>query len=269
MNTSVYEERFYRHWHHTDGKLAFNVSIDESDCDIMIDPVDDIEIIKDKVHTIIKRVRQDILNFSNLIPEFLTGLEPLYLSDVEVDILCKKAYIKESDVIRSMLHGSNHCLVGPMATVAGVTAQKIVKDLMKEYGNVHIIVENGGDLAMNIVESSSVAIYAGKSVLSDSLAIQLKEKTGPMSICTSSGTFGHSLSFGQADALVVLSKEADIADAAATYLCNQVRSSDDIASVLELGKQIQHISGMVIIVQDKIGLWGEVDLIKRGDSNGM
>ncbi len=269
MKTSVFEERFYRKWHHTEGKLSFNVSIDESDCDIIIEPVDDIEVLKEKVYTTIQRVRQDILNFSKLIPEFITGLEPMYLSEIEVDILCKKAYIKEPDIIRQMLHGSNQCHVGPMATVAGVTAQKIVKDLMEDYGDVHIIVENGGDLAMNVVEASSVAIYAGQSVLSDKLAIHLKENYGPISICTSSGNLGHSLSFGKGDAVVVLSRLADIADAAATYLCNQIQSPEDINRTLELGQQIQGIMGIVIIIEDKIGLWGQVDLVKRGGMNDM
>ena len=41
-----------------------------------------------------------------------------------------------------------------------------------------------------------------------------------MGICTSSGTVGHSLSFGKADAVVVTAGSATLADAAATAICN-------------------------------------------------
>ena len=50
----------------------------------------------------------------------------------------------------------------------------------------------------------------------------------PISICTSSATVGHSLSFGKADAVTNTSKDASIADAAATAVGNIVKSAGDI-----------------------------------------
>ena len=46
----------------------------------------------------------------------------------------------------------------------------------------------------------------------------------PMGICTSSGTVGHSLSFGKADAVCVKAKSVSLADAAATAIGNMVKS---------------------------------------------
>lgn len=85
---------------------------------------------------------------------------------------------------------------------------------------------------------------------------------GEYGICTSSGTVGHSLSFGKADAAVVLSKDAVIADAAATATANVVKSADDIERGLNTAMAIAGVEGAVIIVGDRIGAYGLVNITK-------
>ena len=80
-------------------------------------------------------------------------------------------------------------------------------------------------------------------------------------ICTSSGTIGHSLSFGKADAVTVVARDAALADAAATALGNLVQNPQDIGKALELAPTIPLIEGALIIVQDKIGIWGNLELV--------
>lgn len=81
-----------------------------------------------------------------------------------------------------------------------------------------------------------------------------------MGICTSSGTVGHSLSYGKADAVIVLSKSAALADAAATAIGNLIIQPDDIPSGIEFAQGIDGLSGVVIIQGDKMGLWGKVKI---------
>jgi ApbE superfamily uncharacterized protein (UPF0280 family) len=71
---------------------------------------------------------------------------------------------------------------------------------------------------------------------------------------------GHSLSFGKADAVVVMAASATLADAAATAICNRVRRPDDINSAMELGQSIGGLKGIVIIMGSNIGAWGDVKL---------
>jgi hypothetical protein len=82
----------------------------------------------------------------------------------------------------------------------------------------------------------------------------------PLGVCTSSGTVGHSLSFGKADAVVVTAGSATLADAAATAICNKVSQPDDINSAIELGRNIAGLKGIVIIMGSSIGVWGDVKL---------
>ena len=82
----------------------------------------------------------------------------------------------------------------------------------------------------------------------------------PLGVCTSSGTVGPSLSFGKADAVCVLSKSAALADAAATAIGNIIQGEKDIESGLEMGREIEGVSGTLIIVGEKIGVWGGVSL---------
>jgi ApbE superfamily uncharacterized protein (UPF0280 family) len=81
-------------------------------------------------------------------------------------------------------------------------------------------------------------------------------------VCTSSGTVGPSLSFGRADAVCVLSPSASLADAAATAVGNRVASSATLSKGLEEAKTIEGLTGVVIIIGDRLGAWGEVELIE-------
>jgi ApbE superfamily uncharacterized protein (UPF0280 family) len=51
-----------------------------------------------------------------------------------------------------------------------------------------------------------------------------------------------------------------MADAAATAVGNQVRSSADLGRGLERAKEIAGVVGAVIIVGDKLAAWGEIEL---------
>ncbi|MCK5434567.1 MAG: UPF0280 family protein, partial [Dehalococcoidales bacterium] len=82
----------------------------------------------------------------------------------------------------------------------------------------------------------------------------------PLGICTSSGTVGHSLSYGKADAVVVLSKSATLADAAATAIGNLIVQAGDIPNGLEFANGIDGLKGVIIIKGDKVGLWGDVKI---------
>ncbi len=81
-----------------------------------------------------------------------------------------------------------------------------------------------------------------------------------MGVCTSSGTIGHSVSLGRADAVCVLSRSAAIADAAATAVGNGVQSEGDIRGSLEGGMRIPGVIGIVIILGEKFGAIGGVEL---------
>ena len=83
-----------------------------------------------------------------------------------------------------------------------------------------------------------------------------------MGVCTSSGTVGHSLSLGRADAVVVLSASTALADAAATAIGNVVIEKGDVETGISAGNKIAGVLGIVVIVEEKIGLWGDVELVR-------
>ena len=89
-------------------------------------------------------------------------------------------------------------------------------------------------------------------------------KETPLAICTSSGTVGHSFSYGKADAVVAVSRSASLADAAATAICNIIQTPEDIKSGTDFAKNIQGLLGTVIIKDDKIGIWGNIEISLLG-----
>ena len=119
-------------------------------------------------------------------------------------------------IIRTMIAAGQEAGVGPMAAVAGAIAEYVGRDLLAHSEDV--IVENGGDIFIRTGFPLVAAIFAGKSPLSSKLGVRVNSPERPVAVCTSSGTLGHSLSLGRADAAVVISDSAALADAAATAI---------------------------------------------------
>jgi len=95
--------------------------------------------------------------------------------------------------------------------------------------------------------------------------LEIKGEDTPLGICTSSGTVGHSLSFGKADAVVIVADSTSVADAAATAIGNMVTTIDDINKAIDYAQKSKLVKGIVIIKDDRMGMWGNIELCKIPD----
>jgi ApbE superfamily uncharacterized protein (UPF0280 family) len=59
----------------------------------------------------------------------------------------------------------------------------------------------------------------------------------------------------------VISPSCAVADAAATAIGNRVGSAVDISKAIAFGRGIDRVKAVVIIVGDRIGCWGRVELV--------
>ncbi|MFH1088059.1 MAG: UPF0280 family protein [Chloroflexota bacterium] len=237
----MYEPRTYRHGvKHTD-LVSFEVIIKQSDLFISAS-----RNLKDKASRILAKYRGMIEKYAARYPLFLSTLEP---------------YVVAEDaplIVRDMAQAGALAGVGPMASVAGAIAEAVGRELLDF--SPDIIVENGGDVFLKTTRRRLVGIYAGTSSLSGRLALEIKPEDTPVGVCTSSGTVGHSLSFGAADAVITVAPSASLADAAATAVSNRVKTVADFPAAIEFGQTIPGLAGLVIIKGDQLGLWGEVTL---------
>jgi ApbE superfamily uncharacterized protein (UPF0280 family) len=64
---------------------------------------------------------------------------------------------------------------------------------------------------------------------------------------------------------VVISDSAALADAAATAIGNQVSTREEIEPAIARGREIEGVMGVVVILDDKIGLWGDVNLVRMSE----
>lgn len=163
-------------------------------------------------------------------------------------------------IIKEMSDAALAAGTGPMSAVAGAMAEYICRDLMAEFGAEEVIIENGGDIFLKLEAPATVAVYAGDSPLSEKIALQPVPEDTPLALCCSSGTVGHSLSFGMADACMIACRNGAMADACATAFCNSVKSADMVHEVTEKALKIPEILSVVIIAGDKVGLGGSVEI---------
>jgi hypothetical protein len=69
------------------------------------------------------------------------------------------------------------------------------------------------------------------------------------------------LSYGKADAATVLAPSTSLADAVATRVGNEIKKSGDIDQALALAQTIPGVSGVLVIHEEQLGAWGEVELV--------
>ena len=236
------EERFYCRLHDSGDLVHFNVKVGETDLDIGAR-----KILLEEALELVRKYRRKIEDYIKESPAFLTSLKPLSCG------------LKAPPIIKDMCLAAEKAGVGPMAAVAGAISQYVGQGLLTF--TREIIVENGGDIFIKSNRDRIIGVYAGESPLSGKVGFKIKGEDCPMGVCTSSGKVGHSLSFGRADAAVILAPDTILADAVATATCNLVKSADDIQYAVDFAKGIEGVTGVLVIIGDRLGAWGKIELV--------
>jgi uncharacterized protein len=161
-----------------------------------------------------------------------------------------------------MAEAAARASVGPMAAVAGAMAQAAVEAALAA-GAEEAVVENGGDIYLCSPRPVLVGLYAGKHPLSGRLAFRVEPDAMPLSVCASSGRFGHSFSFGDCNLAVAVAFSGALADAVATLGANSVCGEGDVEAALERMTSVPGIRGALIIQGDKVGLMGDLPPLVR------
>ncbi len=238
-----YVNRSYRNLVDQDTLVSTKVMVGETDLHILADA--DVE---QESHNLICSARNLINAYIKKHPIFLTSLTPL-----------KQDHLAPP-LIQAMLHASLTADIGPMGAVAGAVAEFVGQGLLSSGLTQEVIVENGGDIFLQRNKECCFGIFAGESPLSNKVGLQIKQDDMPLGICSSSATIGHSLSLGTSDAITVLAQDTTIADTVATRLGNEMQ--DDMNHVLEVAKTFSDIRGVVIIKDENLGAWGDIELIQ-------
>jgi len=178
-------------------------------------------------------------------PDFQKSLEPLEL------------LTDAPEVAQSMAEAARLVGVGPMAAVAGAMAHYAGRAAL-DAGAHEVIVDNGGDIYICAVEPVIIGLKTGTADLASRLAFSLQPDDTPISICSSSGKMGHSMSLGECDLATVVAKDAALADAAATQAANLVGDVNDIDHALEDISRIEGVDGVMIVKGDRVGMAGKL-----------
>jgi len=224
--------RTYRKRITADDLVSFNVRIKETDLLVSSDR----DLYKRTIELVLD-YRYQLENYIKSHPEFLTTLQP-YPDDPYAP-----------SIIKDMISSTRDIGVGPMASVAGASAEQV-------------IIENGGDIFLKVNRPVTVSILAGESPLSDRIGISIPTRLMPLGVCSSSGSVGHSLSMGHTDVTTILSSSAVRADGAATALGNRVRTKTDLERLAEWAADIEGILGGIVIMGDNMVTWGKVEIVE-------
>lgn len=242
-----YLERDYRLRHSGEDLAHFRVAVGETDLDVGVRKDRLSGELPGLVEEMVTLYRSRLEDYIKIDPNFLKSLVPC-------DLLPGAP-----DIASAMAGAARAAGVGPMAAVAGAISEAVGRDLLKFSRDV--IVENGGDIFIRTRRRRVIGVFAGKSVLSHRIGLEVRPEDTPSGVCTSSGTVGHSLSFGCADAAVIVSPSAPLADAVATATGNLVRSADDLEKAVDFALSVPGVSGALVILGDRLAARGKIKLL--------
>ncbi len=234
----MFEERTYRRVMNPGGLKSFDIKVYESDLRVFCD-----RDVNESIYKNVCRYRRIIEEYGSTNSIFLTTHEPLLYD------------INAHDIIRHMQQASSSAGVGPMAGVAGAVAYYASLGVQCQ----ELIIENGGDIYLKSVQDRTVKIHTANKYFGDKINIQIQ--AGECGVCTSSGTLGHSFSYGKADAATIIAHDPVLADCVATAACNMVKIEEDIQRAIEFSMSIKGVDGAVVIVGSKIGMKGNIKLV--------
>ncbi|MCM8801583.1 MAG: UPF0280 family protein [Candidatus Omnitrophica bacterium] len=240
-----YQRRFYRDWINPRDLYINHIVDKETDLQVLTNKRLDIDFFKERLH----QYRWEIENYIIKDKRFLTALKPIPV-DPQAPL-----------IIQKMAEATKLAEVGPMAGVAGAVAEFLGKDLLKK-GYKEVIIENGGDIFLKTSKRRIIQIYTGNKKIWRGLGLKIKPQDTPLGVCTSSGTIGHSLSFGRADTATIISKNTALADAVATAVANRVSSAQDLPKALEFARSIKGVLGVIIIIGNNLISWGKVEFVR-------
>jgi len=238
---AMYEERFYREWVRSPDLVSFRVVAGESDLLISAE-----RNLGSAARAKAAELRSEIESYIGLNRKFADSLEPVEVGG------------SAPAIVQDMAGAGKAYSVGPMAAVAGAIARHVGLALLSE--SSELIIENGGDIFMCSRRARVVSVFAGSSSpFGEHLRISVDSRGEELGVCTSSGTVGPSLSFGKADAVTAIASSATLADAAATAICNSVKSPSDIEPAVEREKERGLLRGLLIVMGNHVGAWGEME----------
>ncbi|HHX73896.1 MAG TPA: UPF0280 family protein [Firmicutes bacterium] len=239
--------REYRKLMQAEGFAGFACRIKETDLAVQVDEASFNPRLPAFVEERVLVYRMLLEEYLAADPEFRTTLKP------------RLAAPGAPPMALAMIRAGNMAGVGPMAAVAGAFAEFVGRELLTKAKQV--IVENGGDLFLSVRQKIRIAVYAGNSPLSNRLALELEPQPDGCGVCTSSGTVGPSFSFGRADAAVIISPSAILADAVATATANRIKTPADLQQALEFARSVTGVDGVLVIKDDKLAAWGRLKIV--------
>jgi len=241
MEKFIPKERFYRNLIKVENLKKFIVKVKETDILVFAE-----KNLKKEIEEEVKKQREILERYIKIHPEFYFSFSPVEIESNE-------------EIIKLMSLSSKLTKTGPMASVAGAIAEIIGRKFLPQ--SEQIFIENGGDIFLNLKNEVKIGIYAGKSPFSMKIGIKIK-KENPVGIATSSGTVGHSFSYGDADAVTVISNSSAFSDGAATYFGNLIKGKIDKQLIEKQLNDFPFIEGMLIIRGEELFVWGKIELIK-------
>lgn len=147
---------------------------------------------------------------------------------------------------------------GPMVGLPGALAESIAWDLHAH--SKEVIVSGEGDVFMISERDRTFMVDPPRGEDSTGIAVRVHCR-GSRAFYTSTGRVSVEPAIGLARAVAVIAEKGALAGSAASAIAYAMHRPKDLDRALALARQIPGVTGALIVVDEAMGVWGEIEIV--------
>lgn len=161
-------------------------------------------------------------------------------------------------LVRAMGEASSAVGVGAMVTLSGALVEALAHDLAA-FGRPVVVSTEGDTFVVGNVPGTFMVEPAPDPGLGG-LAVRVR-LPGPYAFYCSTGRVRIDPAIGRARAVAVLADHGAVADAVGSAMGSALHRPYDVDRALAVAKQTDGVRGAVVLVQERIGVWGDLEIV--------
>jgi ApbE superfamily uncharacterized protein (UPF0280 family) len=226
----------------SEGLTRFEISDGDISLHILAD-----RSLQKEAHAALIKCRTELDNYIAKDPQLLKTKSP------------KRVGFGAPRIVREIASAGRKAKLGPSSALIGAVAEYVGKELLKN--SKEVVVDGGGKMFMKITKTRRVMVHAGTSPFSEKITLEMDADQTPTGICLLNDQDKAEIYHGKADAIIITSGSAALAESSAYAIGNVISSIEDIQGGLNVAKRIRGIRSILIIKGDHMGASGRMKIV--------
>ena len=179
-------------------------------------------------------------------PDFKTSYVPIPVAD------------DAPPIVQLLSEASEKTHAGPMVGLPGAIAESIAWDL--HASSKEVVISGEGDVFMIGDRDRTFMVEPPHGEGTTGIAVRVHCRSS-CAFYTSTGRVNVPAAIGLAHSVAVIADKGALAGSAASAIAYEMHRPDDLDKALTLARNLDGVTGALVVVDGAMGVWGEVEIV--------